>query len=269
MRLTSLSWAGVLGACTLLALESQGAESMKAASSLYPPAIVAQLRENAAEGGWAADVLHAAVANAAPWRAMSDDALWDLMFGATITRSWMVWSNGHCPACKEPVPMYEWKMDPHNHAWKVQCPHCKERFPKNDFHAFYRSGLDEHGVFDPARGDRTLLFNAEHPGTEDPLRNFGVDDGEGYVDGDKRWRFIGAYLIYGQWKGLILDGIRTLSRPTYSRANRSTRTRRRSCWTGWPICIPPSISRSRGWPMRKVTVRGMCRRGTTPAPRPR
>jgi len=91
------------------------------------------------------------------------------------------------------------------------CPHCRELFPKNDFEKFYRSGLDERNVFDPNRADRSLLFNAEHPDPADPLHKFAVDDGEGYVDGEKRWRFIGAYLIYGQWKKAIVDGIISLS----------------------------------------------------------
>ena len=59
--------------------------------------------------------------------------------------------------------------------------------------------------------DRSLLFNVEHPHPTDPLRGFGVDDGEGYVEGEKRWRFIGADLIYGQWKQAIVSGIRQLA----------------------------------------------------------
>jgi hypothetical protein len=102
-------------------------------------------------------------------------------------------------------------LDALRYRWKVQCPHCGKLFPTNDFAAFYRSGLDERGVFDPKRADRSLLFNAEHPDPNDPLHKFGVDDGEGYVDGDKRWRFIGAYLIYGQWKQLVLGGIKNLA----------------------------------------------------------
>ena len=84
-------------------------------------------------------------------------------------------------------------------------------FPKNDFYEFYKSGLDEHGVFSPALADRSLLFNLEHPDESDSLRNFGVDDGEGFVQGENRWRFIGAYLVYGQWKKMVLNGIRYLS----------------------------------------------------------
>ena len=40
-----------------------------------------------------------------------------------------------------------WKRD-----WKVSCPDCDERFPKNDFAAFYRTSLDEKGFFRRDRG---------------------------------------------------------------------------------------------------------------------
>ncbi len=183
----------------------------KLASVFYPSRIVMIARQNAAQHAWAASLRDIAVKAAEPWMEKSDDELWGLMFGATISRSWMVWSNGHCPACKQSVPMYNWKINAMARPWKVWCPHCSETFPKNDFHAFYLSGLDEHGVFDPAGADRSLLFNIEHPQAGDPLRNFGVDEGKGYGDGDNCWRFIGAYLIYGQWKQAILGGINNLA----------------------------------------------------------
>ncbi len=176
-------------------------------SVFYPPALVARARENIRRGGWAAQEGDRLVAAAQPWMRMPDDELWQLMFGNTIRRSWMVWSNGFCPACKQPVPMYTWEIDALRTPWKVRCPHCGELFPKNDFARFYRSGLDEHGIFEPARADRSLLYNTEHPDPHDPLHLFGVDDGEGYVQGDHRWRFIGAYLIYGQWKQAVYGGI--------------------------------------------------------------
>ena len=180
-------------------------------SVFFPPELVARARANIAKYPWAAGQKENIVQAAKPWMKLSDEELWGMMFGPTISRSWMVWSNGCCPACKQSVPMYNWLIDAMEHPWKVQCPHCREFFPKNDFHAFYRSGLDEHGIFDPKKADRSLLFNAEHPNADDPLHMFGVDDGEGYVEGDTRWRFIGAYLIYGQWKQAVLGGIRNLA----------------------------------------------------------
>ena len=199
-------------------LAAAGHAQAKEGSAFFPPEVVARARANVDKHPWAAAIRDNIVKAAEPWAKLSDDQLWAMMFGNTITRSWMVWSNGHCPACKKPVPMYEWVVAAMDRPWKVWCPHCQEIFPKNDFHRFYQSGLAEHGVFDPKRADRSLLFNAEHPDANDPLRGFGVDDGEGYVEGGRRWRFIGAYLIYGQWK----QAIRWLS------ASRSDRSLTRS-----------------------------------------
>ncbi len=173
--------------------------------------LAAAARDNIRRHEWARAARDRMVEAARPWLEMSQDELWGLMFGPTITRSWMVWSNGSCPSCRVGVPMYEWLVRPRELALKVRCPRCGAAFPTNDFDAYYRSGLDESGVFDPPRADRSLLFNAEHPAPGDPLRSFGVDDGEGYVDGDRRWRFIGAWLVYGQWKQLVLGGIKALS----------------------------------------------------------
>ena len=187
------------------------APNPKTGSAFFPSELVARARANARDHAWAAEIRDSLVAAAKPWMQLSDDELWRLMFGNTIRRSWQVWSDGHCPACKKPVPMYEWVPDALKQPWKMRCPQCKELFPKNDFLKFYRSGLNEQGVFDPQRADRSLLFNAEHPDPADPLHHFGVDDGEGYTEDGKRWRFIGAYLIFGQWKQAIVSGIRNLA----------------------------------------------------------
>ena len=180
-------------------------------SVFFPESALQTLRANLAKDSRLQQQAQACYAAAGEWTQRSDDELWSAMFGATIKRSWMVWSNGHCPACTRDVPMYDWKMDPLRTPWKVTCPHCAEQFPKNDFGAFYQSGLDGHAVFDPALADRALLFNAEHPWPDDPKHQFGVDDGTGYFDGKNRWYFIGAFITKGQWKLYILAGIRTLA----------------------------------------------------------
>jgi hypothetical protein len=186
-------------------------EASKTGSAFFPRDLADAVPRNAAEHAWCAEARDLIVEAAQPWMRLSDEELWGLMFGCTISRSWMVWSNGHCPACKQSVPMYNWEMNALERPWKVRCPHCAELFPKNDFAAFYRSGLDDAGVFDPKRADRGLLFNVDHADSEDPLRSFGVDDGEGYVADGNRWRFIGAYLVYGQWKQAVLGGVRALA----------------------------------------------------------
>src|SRR5688572_15476085 len=181
-------------------------------SAFYPPHVLERVRANAENTDWGRDIKRRAIDAAGPWRKMSDEQIWKLVFGATIPRSWHVFSNGHCPACRKSVPMYDWKIDAIKHPWKVCCPHCRELFPKNDFAKFHESGVDEHGIFDPKKADRSLLFNAEHPDESDPKRKFGVDDGEGYVEADrKRWRFIQAYLVYGQWKQSVQGGVKRLT----------------------------------------------------------
>jgi len=197
--------------CAQTAAQSQPEGVTKVASAFFPVGLVSRARRNAETYAWASQARDAMIAGAQPWMQLSDEELWGLMFSNSIKRSWMVWSNGHCPACQQPVPMYEWVVHALAQPWKVQCPHCQELFPKNDFLKFYRSGLNEQGVFEPARADRALLFDVEHPDPTDPLHGFGVDDGDGYVAGEKRWRFIGAYLIYGQWKQAIVSGIRQLA----------------------------------------------------------
>ncbi|MDI6827843.1 MAG: heparinase II/III family protein, partial [Armatimonadota bacterium] len=187
------------------------AGSGKRYSVFFPPELVAKVRENVSKYPWMANQKKAIIVAAQPWVSKSDDDLWMLVFGPTIHRAWHVLSDGDCPACKKPVPMYGWRHDALKHPWKVQCPHCKQFFPKNDFYKFYLSGIDEHGIFDPKRADRSLLFNTEHPNPNDPLHKFGVDDGTGYVEGKKKWQFISAYLIYGQWKQTVLGGIRNLA----------------------------------------------------------
>lgn len=182
---------------------------MKSGSVFFPPELIARARENANRFPWAARIRDAVIDKARPWLGCTWDELWESVFGPGITRSWMVWSDGHCPACKESVTMYHWVIDPFAHPWKLGCPHCRELFPRNDFEAFYRSGVDEAGLFRPDRADRSLLIHEEPDGIREP--SFGIDDGEGFVEGDNRWRFIGAYLIYGQWKQRILAGVDALS----------------------------------------------------------
>ncbi len=180
-------------------------------SAFFPQQLMRHVRENARQDPWAKGLCDRAIELAKPWKEMSDNQLWNLMFGATLPRSWMVWSDGVCPACGKPVPMYQWKVDALKHPWKVQCPHCGAFFPTNDFKKFYDSGLDEHGIFDPAKADRSLLYNTDHPFPKDPLHTFGVDDGTGYVRGKDRWRFIPTYLVFGQWKQAVHHGIIALA----------------------------------------------------------
>jgi len=153
-----------------------------------------------------------AVATAAPWLALSDDALWEMMFGPTLPREWLVsFDGGYCLECGKAQTIYGWQTDPFAYPWKVRCPHCGALFPTNDFAAYYRTGLDAHGIFNRDQADRSLLYNMAHPDPADPLHGVGVDDGWGYTAGDRSWRFIAYLLIRGPWKQGVLGGIRNLA----------------------------------------------------------
>jgi len=180
---------------------------MKTQSVLYSKALFAKVQNNIQNDSWSHSEAEKIIAVAQAWAKMSDENLWGLMFGANIDRSLHVWSDGFCPICKQDVKMYNWLIDPFANLWKVVCPHCFETFPKNDFEPYYKSGLDKRGVFHYKLANKALLFNVEHPDASDPLHQFCVDDGDGFIDGDKRWRFIGTYLYYGHWQKLIHSGI--------------------------------------------------------------
>jgi hypothetical protein len=133
-----------------------------------PSSLLAAARAHVGRNPWARRVADRAVAAAEPWLALCDEDLWSLMVGPTLTRSWDVWSTGHCPLCRGATPLYTWQVDAWRWPWKVRCPHCLELFPKNDFKRFYDSGLDRHGLFQYALADRSLLFHAGHPDPAEP-----------------------------------------------------------------------------------------------------
>jgi hypothetical protein len=177
-------------------------------SVFYSDQVLAAIRKNGDTIQGCGKLREDSVKNAEYWMNLSYDELWGLVFDPKLERSWMVQSGGICPSCKDKVIMYNWIIDAKNKPWKLQCPKCGEYFPKNDFEAYYKSGLTKTGKFSYGMADPSLLYNAE---TGDPNDKFGVDAGFGYIEDGINWRFIPTYLVYGQWKQLILGGIRALS----------------------------------------------------------
>lgn len=175
-------------------------------SVFYPDHLTRQIRHNAENIEWAQTACRKITKAAQPWLDCPDALLWKAMYGPDLKRSWMVWSSGHCPACKDDVSMYGWEIDPAAHPWKVACPHCEELFPKNDFHAYYQSGIDPNGVFDRKIADSGKLKRDDRLTSRNTDAAFGIDDGEGYSDGENTWMFIATYLIYGQWKQFVHAG---------------------------------------------------------------
>ena len=144
------------------------------------------------------------------WLDMSDDELWNMVTSqelprADITNKGVLYEGRRpgCPNCGEKAlknGQRWWKYDPIHAPWKAECRNCGEVYPKNNFQAFYQTALDEHGMFRRELGDRSLLFNAEHPEPNDPLHKTYVDDGYGMVDEKgNTHHIIAAYCQWSQW----------------------------------------------------------------------
>ncbi|MCD6352582.1 MAG: heparinase II/III family protein, partial [Armatimonadetes bacterium] len=176
---------------------------------------VAAIRSNVEVSAVVQGNRNSAVRRAAPWLAMSDEELWDLVPGQNLPRCIDVTMTrdpktgrerrAGCLVCGDKIfkfGNYPYRVDVLHHPWKIRCPSCKTWFPTNDFGAYWRSARDETGFFNPQRGNRALLFNAEHPEPGDPKRPWGVDDGFGYRAPDgQEYRFI-AYYTWKLWNTL-------------------------------------------------------------------
>ncbi|MGW5363386.1 heparinase II/III domain-containing protein [Actinopolymorpha pittospori] len=180
----------------------------KTRPTVYTAEMVAAARRNVEQYDWAKAARDAAVANADPLVAKGDDWLWKLVTGQGVPRSYAVNQDLGSPITGKDIYRfgnYPWLADPINKPWKLIDPSVPEDsgqpriYPTNDFGAFYASGLDEHGNFDRARADRSLLVNELYP---EKGPTWGVDDGFGWVDGNgAKWTFIPYYNHWWVWYG--------------------------------------------------------------------
>ena len=180
-------------------------EAERIYGGFYTEERIANLRNNCNKYEWARKQRDAVIENAKPWLAKSDEELWTMVPGQDLPRTIDVTFDRlnpgteftGCLICGEKISKYgnyPYNPDFENKPWKLTCPSCGAVFPTNDFGKYYLSAIDEHGLFNPDKGDRSLLFNADHPDPEDPLHKFGVDDGFGYIDKNGRaHRYIGYY----------------------------------------------------------------------------
>jgi len=182
----------------------------------HTPERIANLRANCAQYEWAAAQQRQAIAAAQFWLQKSDEELWRMIPGQKLPRtidvSMYKGKRPGCPVCGEKINKfgnYPYKIDLQK-PFKLVCPSCQAVFPKNDFAKYYESGIDETGVFNPEKADRSLLYNAEHPDPNDPLHKYGVDDGYGWMD-DKGHRYLFvAYYTWQYWQQ-ILSGVSALA----------------------------------------------------------
>jgi len=176
----------------------------------YTQEKIQYLKNNCIKYDWAKDLKNTVINNAKSFVDKSDDELWSLVPGQNTPRCIDVTLDRiakgpkvlGCLKCGLDVLKfgnYPYNPEFVDKPWKLTCPSCKSIFPSNDFGKFYASAIDERGQFDASKGDKSLLFNTEHPDPSDPLHKYGVDDGYGFIDQNGRaHRFIGYY-VWKKW----------------------------------------------------------------------
>ncbi len=170
--------------------------------------VTAQMRANALANvekyDWAKAQQQKAINLAKPYVEMSDEELWRMVPSQWVPRNCGVHNTAGCPSCGDEffkirdVGYRRYAYNSKKHPWKLQCKNCKTLFPANDYGAYYRSGLDERGEFDPEKADKSLLFNPDHPDPKDPEHKKWVDDGFGLKYGEANLTII-AHYTYLLW----------------------------------------------------------------------
>ena len=192
------------------------------------------IKENTKNYNWAKAELNDYVSKADRYVG-KEDQLWSMVVPEGLPRYYHAGDTRdpekmYCryPGCKANLEAkygrYPYLTNAMTNPWKIQCPECKRRFPSNDFGTYYKSGLDEHGVFNPDFADRSLLVNKLYPEVDERYGyvNWGVDDGFGYFSGKtfgdnipERHNPIAYYLHEGLWHGGALSGAITYLTQAY------------------------------------------------------
>ncbi len=194
---------------TLLILSSSGF-AQRTHGGFYTREKLSNLQNNCNKYEWGKTLKRSAISKAAFWIEKSDEELWEMVQGQNLPRTIDVTFDRlttgpkilGCLKCGLEVLQfgnYPYEPEFEKKPWKLTCPSCKSVFPTNDFGKFFASAIDEKGQFDASKGDKSLLFNADHPDPKDPLHKFGVDDGFGYIDNIGRSHKFIAYYNWKHW----------------------------------------------------------------------
>ncbi|MDR1531066.1 MAG: hypothetical protein LBS62_02570, partial [Clostridiales bacterium] len=162
-------------------------ETEKTRRSIYTDARVENARKNIERYSWARQTRDSAVAAAEGFLAAFGEretalgeTLRSLIVPQDIPRTYQLTVTDRCPVCGGTVNTSAWETDPLRHPWKVFCPRCGESYPKNDFLAYYRSAMDEYGVFRREQADPAFLRNTD-PAFKDRGEGWCADDGLGWL----------------------------------------------------------------------------------------
>lgn len=200
--------------------------SSKTKSTIWTQEKRDAVQENMKKYAWAESEVNSAI-KAADVYVDQVDTLWNLVVPEGLPRYYHIGEKYDpekwiCPYCgvnlQSEYGSYPFLTDPLTDPWKIQCPACKCRFPSNDFESYYKSGLDEHGIFNKdlaKQNGQEYLKNLLYP---EKGEGWGVDDGYGYFTGRtfdngvvERRNYIAYYLHEGLWRGVIPTAINALA----------------------------------------------------------
>ncbi|TNJ63852.1 hypothetical protein FE784_23550 [Paenibacillus hemerocallicola] len=192
--------------------------NLKTRATYYTTDKVNAARQNVLKYDWAKSLREAAEKAANRYLSKGLDFLWESVPAQTLPRSYGVNQVLGSPITGREIDRYgnyPYKADPLDRTWKIVDPSSGYTFPTNDFGTYYRSGLDQNGIFRTDLADRSLLVNTEYP---EKGPTWGVDDGFGWVD-DKGdiYTFIAYYNHWFLWYGKsgLIEGALTAFRDAY------------------------------------------------------
>jgi len=194
-------FSALCGALPGTAVSAASSEPLKKRATYYTEEKTANARENISKYAWAkaeADETVKAADEILASLSLSD--IWDLVPSQEIYRSYAVNQPKGCLNCGLDIDKfgnYPYTYNAIKDPWKITCPACGMRFPTNDFESYYKSGLDEKGVFHRKNADKQYLKNVLYP---EKGEKWGVDDGTSYVhtNGEKYF-FIAYYAHWAVW----------------------------------------------------------------------
>jgi hypothetical protein len=182
----------------------QGTQPIKTRSTFYTPEKVQAARNNIARYDWAKSIRNEAVAEANQYLRLGHSFLWESITPQTIPRGYAVNQYEGSPISGRKIDQYgayPYQFNVAKEPWKLTDPSSGYKFPTNDYGAFYKSGLNSNGIFDPNLADRSLLVNSLYP---EKGASWGVDDGNGWTDSDgNKFTFIAYYNHWAIWRDLV------------------------------------------------------------------
>jgi oligo-alginate lyase len=174
--------------------------SRKSKRTYYTEARVAAARDNISTYPWARKMADKAARQAKPYVANRFDTLFSMITPQSVPRASRIHEIAGCPVCGDEINtlgMFPYIFEPEGDAWTIGCPLCETVFPSNDFGAYYESGLNDRGFFDPNLADRSLLVNTRYPNKP---QSWLVDDGCGGLDeSGVKFMFVAHYNHWAIW----------------------------------------------------------------------